>query len=265
MAYCWALWAGARFSGSPQRKPASTLARLAICIASAVALTRLLTGAPESLIGVMAALAAYGVGLGLYSPPTTARRSARRRPINRASRAASSIFCAYSGPASASRPPRRRSDGDCLRRPTPRRAPHMPPEAALLSAVGTVLAMLAGFGAIGGAAALIRGKPKRVAEKPEPTPLATPDRGGAWGRSRRPAPFPPAEALSGAFGAAEKGSGWVLACRVLRRRRDAREAVNDVLAARRLKAGLHYRKASAALELIERPDATSTPSGSALG
>jgi hypothetical protein len=57
----------------------------------------------------------------------------------------------------------------------------------------------------------------------------------------------------------------LLACRVLRRRKNAREAVNDVLAARRLKAGLHYRKASAALELIERPDATSTPSGSALG
>src|SRR6202034_2815701 len=41
------------------------------------------------------------------------------------------------------------------------------PEAALLSAVGGVLAMLAGFGAIGAAAALGRGEPKRAAGKPE--------------------------------------------------------------------------------------------------
>jgi len=53
------------------------------------------------------------------------------------------------------------------------------PEAALLSAVGGVLAMLAGFGAIGAAAALVRGKPKRAAGKPEPAPVAAPIRRGA--------------------------------------------------------------------------------------
>jgi len=53
------------------------------------------------------------------------------------------------------------------------------PEAALLSAVGGVLAMLASFGAIGAAAALVRGKPKRATGEPEPTPLGAPIRRGA--------------------------------------------------------------------------------------
>ena len=44
-------------------------AGMAVCLASALALPALLTGTPESLIGVMAALAAYGVGLGLYIAP----------------------------------------------------------------------------------------------------------------------------------------------------------------------------------------------------
>ena len=40
-----------------------------VCLASALALTALLTGTPESLYGVMAALAAFGAGLGLYIAP----------------------------------------------------------------------------------------------------------------------------------------------------------------------------------------------------
>jgi hypothetical protein len=39
--------------------------------------------------------------------------------------------------------------------------------------------MLAGFGAIGAAAALVRGKPERAAGKPEPAPVAAPIRRGA--------------------------------------------------------------------------------------
>ena len=42
---------------------------MAVCLASALALTALLTGTPESLIRVMAALAAFGAGLGLYIAP----------------------------------------------------------------------------------------------------------------------------------------------------------------------------------------------------
>ena len=42
---------------------------MAICLASALALTALLTGTSKSLVGAMAALAAYGVGLGLYVAP----------------------------------------------------------------------------------------------------------------------------------------------------------------------------------------------------
>jgi hypothetical protein len=40
-------------------------------------------------------------------------------------------------------------------------------------------AVLAGFGAIGAAAALVRGKPKQAAGKPEPAPVAAPIRRGA--------------------------------------------------------------------------------------
>jgi hypothetical protein len=65
-----------------------------------------------------------------------------------------------------------------MRRPALARTTHAP-EAALLSAVGGVLAMLAGFGAIGAAAALVRAKPKRAAGKPEPAPLGAPIRRGA--------------------------------------------------------------------------------------
>jgi EmrB/QacA subfamily drug resistance transporter len=42
---------------------------MAVCLASALALTALLTGTPESLIRVMVALAAFGAGLGLYIAP----------------------------------------------------------------------------------------------------------------------------------------------------------------------------------------------------
>ena len=42
---------------------------MVVCLASAVALRVLLTGTPQSLVVVMTALAAYGVGLGLYIAP----------------------------------------------------------------------------------------------------------------------------------------------------------------------------------------------------
>jgi hypothetical protein len=152
---------------------------MAICIASAVALTRLLTGAPESLIGVMAALAAYGVGLGLYIAPNNSA-TIGAAPADKSGVAGGllnllRVFGTGVGVAAASTA---LGWGLHAAADAEARTAHAP-EATLLSAVGTVLAMLAGFGAIGGAAALIRGKPKRVAEKPEPTPLATPDRGGA--------------------------------------------------------------------------------------
>ena len=42
---------------------------MVVCLAAAVALRVLLTGTPQSLVVVMTALAAYGVGLGLYIAP----------------------------------------------------------------------------------------------------------------------------------------------------------------------------------------------------
>jgi MFS family permease len=154
-------------------------AGMAVCLASALALPALLTGTPDSLIGVMAALAAYGVGLGLYIAPNNSA-TIGAAPADKSGVAGGllnllRVFGAGVGVASAST-----ALGWGLHAATGAgaRTTHAP-EAALLSAVGGVLAMLAGFGAIGAAAALVRGKPKRAAGKPEPAPVAAPIRRGA--------------------------------------------------------------------------------------
>jgi EmrB/QacA subfamily drug resistance transporter len=147
---------------------------MTVCLASALALTRLLTGAPESLIGVMAALAAYGAGLGLYiAPNNSATISAA--PADKSGVAGGllnlfRVFGAGVGVAAAST-----ALGWGLHAATGAgaRTAHEP-EAALLSAVGEVLAMLACLGALGAAAALVRGGPKRTAGEPELAPLAAP-------------------------------------------------------------------------------------------
>ena len=154
-------------------------AGMAVCLASALALPALLTGTPESLTGVMAALAAYGVGLGLYIAPnnnaTIGAAPAEKSGVAGGLLNLLRVFGAGVGVASAST-----ALGWGLHAATGAgaRTTHAP-EAALLSAVGGVLAMLAGFGAIGAAAALVRGKPERAAGKPEPAPVAAPIRRGA--------------------------------------------------------------------------------------
>jgi EmrB/QacA subfamily drug resistance transporter len=152
---------------------------MSVCLASALALPVLLTGTPESLNGVMAALAAYGAGLGLYIAPNNSA-TIGAAPADKSGVAGGllnllRVFGAGVGVASAST-----ALGWGLHAATDAgaRTTHAP-EAALLSAVGGVLAMLAGFGAIGAAAALVRGKPKRAAGKPEPAPVAAPIRRGA--------------------------------------------------------------------------------------
>jgi EmrB/QacA subfamily drug resistance transporter len=152
---------------------------MAVCLASALALTRLLTGTLESLTGVMTALAAYGVGLGLYiAPNNSATISAA--PADKSGIAGGllnllRVVGTGVGVAAAST-----ALGWGLHAATDAeaRTAHAP-EAALLSAVGTVLVLLAAFGAIGAAAALVRGKPNRAAGKPQPAPLATHLRRGA--------------------------------------------------------------------------------------
>jgi EmrB/QacA subfamily drug resistance transporter len=147
---------------------------MAVCLASALALTMLLTGAPESLIGVMAALAAYGAGLGLYiAPNNSATISAA--PADKSGVAGGllnllRVFGVGVGVAAAST-----ALGWGLHAATGAgaRTAHAP-EAALLSAVGEALAMLACLGALGAAAALVRGGPNRTAGEPELAPLAAP-------------------------------------------------------------------------------------------
>jgi EmrB/QacA subfamily drug resistance transporter len=152
---------------------------MAVCLASALALTALLTGTPESLIGVMAALAAFGAGLGLYIAPNNSA-TIGAAPADKSGVAGGllnllRVFGAGVGVAAAST-----ALGWGLHAATGAgvRTTHAP-EAALLSAVGGVLVMLAGFGAIGAAAALVGAKPKRAAGKPEPAPIGAPIRRGA--------------------------------------------------------------------------------------
>ena len=152
---------------------------MALCFASALALTRLLTGAPESLVGVMAALAAYGAGLGLYIAPNN-NATIGAAPADKSGVAGGLInllrvFGTGVGVASAST-----ALGWGLHAAigAGARTAHAH-EAALLSAVGDVLAMLAVFGALGAAAALVGGKPKQAAGKPRPAPVTAPIRSGA--------------------------------------------------------------------------------------
>ena len=141
------------------------LAGMAFCVASAIALTRLLDGTPGSLAGVMVGLAAFGVGLGLFiAPNNNATMSAA--PADKSGVAggllnllrvsgggvgiaASSAVLAW-GLESATGVHERSAGA---------------PETALLAAAGDVLILLALFGALGAAMALIRSDPKADARE----------------------------------------------------------------------------------------------------
>ena len=152
---------------------------MAVCLASALALTRLLTGAPAGLIGIMAALACYGAGLGLYVAPNNSA-TIGAAPADKSGVAVGllnllRVFGAAVGLAAASTVlgwGLHAAIGVGARTANA-------PQAALLSAVGGVLAMLAAFGAIGAAAALVRSQPKRAAGNPETAPVGAPIRRSA--------------------------------------------------------------------------------------
>jgi len=157
----------APFSGalSDKRPRLLMLAGMAFCVASAMALTRLLDGTPGSLAGVMVGLAAFGVGLGLFiAPNNNATMSAA--PADKSGVAggllnllrvsgggvgiaASSAVLAW-GLESATGVHERSAGA---------------PETALLAAAGDVLILLALFGALGAAMALIRSDPKADARE----------------------------------------------------------------------------------------------------
>jgi EmrB/QacA subfamily drug resistance transporter len=152
---------------------------MTLCLASALALTALLTGTPASLNGVMAALAAYGVGLGLYIAPNN-NATIGAAPPDKSGVAGGllnllRVFGTGVGVAAAST-----ALGWGLENATGAGARTTnASEAELLSAVGSVLFMLAGFGAIGAVAALVRSNPKRAPRKPELISLAPPVSRGA--------------------------------------------------------------------------------------
>ena len=122
-----------------------------------------LTGTPDSLNGVMAALAAFGFGLGLYIAPNNSA-TVGAAPADKSGVAGGllnllRVFGAGVGVAAASTALGWGLHAEAV---AGARTAHAA-EAVLFSAVGAVLAMLAVFAAFGVAAALVRAKPKRAA------------------------------------------------------------------------------------------------------
>ena len=150
----------APFSGAwYERRPRLVMVGgMAICIVAVGALTTVMTGTPSSLLRVMAALAVFGGGLGMFiAPNNSATISAA--PANKSGEAggllnlmralgtgtgvaaASSVLAWGVGEHTAGAA-----------------------EPVLLGAIRDVLLMLAGFAIIAGAASLLRSDPRRPAE-----------------------------------------------------------------------------------------------------
>ncbi|HEX9169556.1 MAG TPA: MFS transporter [Roseiarcus sp.] len=152
---------------------------MAVCFASTLAIVGLITGSSASIAEVMAVLAAFGVGLGLYIAPNNSATIAAA-PADKSGVAGGllnllRVFGTGLGVAAAST-----ALGWGLEASTgaEARTAHVPND-VLLSAVGDVLVVLAAFAAIGAAAALVRDSPKQAAGQPGPTILAAPVGRGA--------------------------------------------------------------------------------------
>ncbi len=129
---------------------------MALCGIAALGLARTLTGAADGLAAVMAWLAAYGAGLGLYIAPNNSA-TVGAAPAEKSGVAGGLInllrvFGSAVGVAAASTLLGWRLEGAVANGQTTAQAP----QAALLGAVAAILVMLAIFAAIGAAAALVR-------------------------------------------------------------------------------------------------------------
>jgi EmrB/QacA subfamily drug resistance transporter len=138
------------------------LAGMGFCAASALALIPLLTGTRDSLLGVMAALAAYGVGLGLYIAPNN-NATVSAAPPDKSGVAGGllnllRVLGAGVGVATASTALSLGLEGSTQ---VARRTSGAS-QAALLGAVGDVMIMLAAFAALSAVAAIVRSDVKRA-------------------------------------------------------------------------------------------------------
>ncbi len=153
-----ALGLTAPFAGglSDRRRRLVMLIGMGACVASALALTRLLTGTAASLPGVLAGLALFGAGLGVFIAPNNSATMAAAPPEK--SGVAGGlvnllrVFGAGFGVAAASATLAWRL---ALSTGAQGRTAGLP-EAALLAAVSDVLVLLAVFAAICAATALVR-------------------------------------------------------------------------------------------------------------
>ena len=136
------------------------LAGMAFSIASAIAMMRWLDGTPGSLTAVMIGLAAFGVGLGLYiAPNNNATMSAAPADKSGVAGGLLNLLRVSGGGVGVAASSAVLAWGLETATGMHERTAGVP-EAGLLAAVGDVLVVLALFGAIGAAMAIIRDGPK---------------------------------------------------------------------------------------------------------
>jgi hypothetical protein len=154
-------------AGADKRPRLVMACGMAICPASALALTELLTGTPDRLTGLMAALAACGARLGLYIAPNNnatigaapGEKSGVAGGLPNLPRVFGAGVADSAGVRVACGDRRRGSRGANS-------------DAALLSAVGVSLTMIAIFAALAAAATLVRSNADRRPESRSPRLLA---------------------------------------------------------------------------------------------
>jgi len=152
----------APFSGAlaDKRPRLVMLGGMAFCGVAALALARLMTGSPDSLPAIMGALAAFGVGLGLYIAPnnsaTLGAAPADQQGVAGGLVNLLRVLGTGVGVAAASAMLGWRLE--VIAQTHGRTAGAS--EAALLAAVGGALLMLAAFAALGAVMALIRNDPE---------------------------------------------------------------------------------------------------------
>ncbi|MBV8400137.1 MAG: MFS transporter [Acetobacteraceae bacterium] len=159
-----ALGVMAPFAGGwAEKRPQLVMrAGMALCVVATIALTQFLTGAPQSQIAMMSALAVFGVGLGLFiAPNNTATLAAapaeRSGPAGGLLNLMRSLGTATGVAAASALLAWRLESSTGLHGRTLAANEH-----ALLAAVGDIMLMLAAFALMAGVAASL-GSPRRHA------------------------------------------------------------------------------------------------------